>query len=78
MAARGKISVVRTKLPEKLDARGIKSKSWTSASGRPIGGKPVSRGALYLLLQNRTYLGEIVHKRESHPGEHAPIIDQPL
>src|SRR5947199_5773867 len=38
---------------EELDARGIKSKSWTSASGRPIGGKPFSRGALYLMLRNR-------------------------
>jgi DNA invertase Pin-like site-specific DNA recombinase len=28
---------------EELDARRIKSKSWTSASGRPIGGKPLSR-----------------------------------
>ena len=65
-------------LKEELDARRIKSKSWTSASGRPIGGMPLSRGALYLLLQNRTYLGEIVHKRESHPGEHAAIIDQLL
>jgi hypothetical protein len=65
-------------LKEELDARGIKSKSRTSASGRPIGGKPFSRGALYLLLQNRTYLGVIVHKCESHPGEHAPIIDQLL
>src|SRR6201987_1357816 len=63
---------------QELDARGIKSKSWTSASGRPIGGKPFSRGALYLMLQNRTYLGEIVHKGISHPGDHAPIIDQPL
>jgi DNA invertase Pin-like site-specific DNA recombinase len=61
-----------------LDARGIKSKSSTGASGRRIGGKPFSRGALYLILQNRTYLGEIVHKREAHPGEHTPIIDQPL
>ena len=65
-------------LKEELDARGIVSKSWTSASGRLIGGKPFSRGALYLMLQNRTYLGEIVHKGQSHPGEHVPIIDQPL
>ena len=65
-------------LKQELDARGIKSKSWTSASGRLIGGKPFSRGALYLMLQNRTYLGEIVHKGQSHPGEHVPIIDQPL
>src|SRR5436853_3155084 len=65
-------------LKEELEARGIKSKSWTSASGRLIGGKPFSRGALYLMLQNRTYLGEIVHKGQSHPGDHAPIIDQLL
>src|SRR6201995_3536496 len=65
-------------LKQELDARGINSKSWTSASGRLIGGKPFSRGALYLMLQNRTYLGEIVHKGQSHPGDHAPIIDRPL
>src|ERR1700758_2246920 len=65
-------------LKQELDAGGIKSKSWTSASGRPIGGKPFSRGALYLMLQNRTYLGEIVHRGQSHPGDHAPIVGQPL
>src|SRR5262249_533518 len=27
---------------------------------------------------NRIYRGEIVHKGQSHPGEHKPIIDQPL
>jgi hypothetical protein len=43
-----------------------------------VGGKSFSRGALYLMLQNRTYRGEIVHKGQFHPGEHTPIIDQPL
>ena len=62
-------------LKEKLDACGITSKSRTSASGRPIGGKPFSRGALYLILKNRTYLGEIIHKGQSRPGEHRPIVD---
>jgi site-specific DNA recombinase len=65
-------------LKEELEAQGSKSKSWTSAAGRVIGGKPFSRGALYLMLRNRTYRGEIVHKGQSHPGEHTPIIDQPL
>jgi site-specific DNA recombinase len=45
---------------------------------RLVGGKPFSRGALYLILQNRIYRGEIVHKGQSHRGEHPPIIDQPL
>jgi DNA invertase Pin-like site-specific DNA recombinase len=65
-------------LKAELEAQGRKSKSWTSAAGRLIGGKPFSRGALYLMLRNRTYRGEIVHKGQSHPGEHTPIIDQPL
>ncbi|MBV9375887.1 MAG: hypothetical protein JO320_12675, partial [Alphaproteobacteria bacterium] len=37
-----------------------------------------SRGALYLILQNRLYRGELVHKGQSHPGEHMAIIDKPL
>jgi len=65
-------------LKEELEAQGSKTKSWTSAAGRVIGGKPFSRGALYLMLRNRTYRGEIVHKGQSHPGEHPPIIDQTL
>src|SRR6202790_1003032 len=65
-------------LKAELEARGIRSKSWTSVSGRFVGGKPFSRGALYLMLQNRIYRGEIVHKGQFHRGEHTPIIDQPL
>ena len=65
-------------LKAELEAQGRKSKSWTSAAGRVIGGKPFSRGALYLMLRNRTYRGEIVHNGQSHPSEHPPIIDHPL
>src|SRR6202040_865459 len=65
-------------LKEELEARSIRSKLRTSASGRISGGKPFARGALYLMLQNRIYRGEIVHREQSHLGEHEPIIDQPL
>jgi DNA invertase Pin-like site-specific DNA recombinase len=65
-------------LKDELEAREIKSKTWTSASGRRDGGKPFSRGALYHVLQNHLYRGEIVHKGQPNPGEHTPIIDQPL
>ena len=65
-------------LNEELEAQGITSKCWMSTSGRLWGGKPFARGALYLMLQNRIYRGEIVHKERSYPGEHTPIIDQEL
>jgi site-specific DNA recombinase len=65
-------------LKDELAARNIRSKLRTSASGRISGGKPFARGALYLMLQNRIYRGEIVHREQSYLGEHEPIIDQPL
>ncbi len=65
-------------LKEELEAAGIRSKQWTSAAGRTRGGKPLARGALYLMLQNRIYRGEIVHKEQSYPGEHEVIIDPTL
>src|SRR4030081_2890176 len=42
-------------LREELEAQGIVGKCWTSASGKTWGGKPIGRGALYLILQNRLY-----------------------
>ena len=56
-------------LKDELEVQGSKSKSWTSAASRVIGVKLFSRGALYLMLRNHTYRGEIVHKGQSHPGE---------
>jgi site-specific DNA recombinase len=65
-------------LKAELEAHGIAGKSWTSASGKNRGGKPIGRGALYLMLQNRIYRGEIVHKDETYPGEHQAIIEPAL
>ncbi|ODS00681.1 resolvase [Methyloceanibacter methanicus] len=68
---------VRT-LKAELDAAGIRSKRRTFADGRVYGGHKLSRGALYLMLQNRIYRGEITHKGNAYPGEHKPIVDQAL
>jgi site-specific DNA recombinase len=65
-------------LRQELEAHGIRSKRWTSTVGRRWGGKPIVRGSLYRMLQNRIYRGEIVHKDQHYPGEHMPIIDKAL
>ena len=65
-------------LPQELEAAGVGSKSWVSTAGRRWGGKPIARGALYLMLQNRLYRGQIVHKEQSYPGEHEAIIEEAL
>ncbi len=65
-------------LKEELDRNGIVSKIRADRYGRQMGGKSLARGALYLMLQNRIYRGEIVHKDKSYPGQHAAIIPQDL
>ncbi len=61
-----------------LSTAGIVSKPRKAADGSPYGAQRFSRGALYLMLQNRIYRGEIVHKGKAFPGEHAAIVDEEL
>ena len=61
-------------LKGELDADGIVSKVRDYKTGRSAGGVPLARGAIYHMLQNRIYLGEIVHKDKSYPGQHEAII----
>jgi hypothetical protein len=67
-----------TLLCKELAAQGIVSKRREGAGGRLSGGQKLSRGALYLMLQNRIYCGEIKHKENAYPGQHEAIIDPDL
>src|ERR1039458_915433 len=67
-----------SKLKTRLDQEGIKSKKRTSVAGNQSGGTSYSRGALYDILQNPIYLGEIHHRGMNHPGEHALIVPREL
>ena len=63
-------------LKEDLDRRGVLSKRRTSKTGIESGGHSFSRGALYALLSNPIYVGEIRHKNLRHPGQHRAIVDR--
>jgi site-specific DNA recombinase len=65
-------------LKDELAAAGIRSKRRVRPDGTEYGGQELARGALYGMLQNRIYLGEIAHKGQSYPGEHPAIIEQQL
>ena len=65
-------------LKSDLDAKGTVSKPRTASDGARYGEKPLARGALYLMLQNQIYRGNIVHKDKSYPGEHEAIVDDGL
>jgi site-specific DNA recombinase len=65
-------------LKDELANAGIRSKLRARPDGTTYGGQKLSRGALYLMLQNRIYRGEVTHWGKSYPGEHRAIIEQPL
>jgi len=72
-----KLSSVRL-LKNELDRQGVVSKNRVSRKGSKSGGQPFSRGALYELLANPLYIGEIRHRNERHSGQHEPILKRRL
>jgi site-specific DNA recombinase len=66
------------KVRDELDHRSIVSKHRVSKAGARSGGVRFGRGALYQMLANPIYVGEIRHKQVSHPGQHEPIVERAL
>src|SRR5215510_9478135 len=61
-----------------LHKRRIVTKKRLLKSGEKVGGIPFTRGPLAHLLRNRFYIGEVVFKGETLPGEQPAIIDRKL
>jgi DNA invertase Pin-like site-specific DNA recombinase len=61
-----------------LKARNIRTKTRLLSTGTTRGGIPFGRGALYYLLSNHFYIGEVKYKNEILPGEQPPIMDRAL
>jgi len=61
-----------------LRERNIRTKTKQLATGATRGGIPFGRGALYYLLGNHFYIGEVKYKNEILPGEQPSIMDRAL
>jgi site-specific DNA recombinase len=61
-----------------LKKRNIRTKTRLLSTGATRGGIPFGRGALYYLLSNHFYVGEVKYKNEILPGEQPPIMDRAL
>ncbi len=61
-----------------LRERNIRTKTKQLATGATRGGIPFGRGALYYLLDNHFYIGEVKYKNEILPGEQPSIMDRAL
>jgi hypothetical protein len=61
-----------------LRERNIRTKTRRLSTGATRGGIPFGRGALYYVLSNHFYIGEVKYKNEILPGEQPPIMDRAL
>jgi site-specific DNA recombinase len=61
-----------------LKERNIQTKTRLLSTGATRGGIPFGRGALYYVLSNHFYIGEVKYKNEILPGEQPPIMDRAL
>ncbi|MFM7801663.1 MAG: recombinase family protein, partial [Limnohabitans sp.] len=67
-----------TTLMQELAVEGIKSKRWKTLAGQPKGGRPFDKNALYKMLNNRVYLGEMHYEGDWHASEHDAIVTPEL
>ena len=63
-------------LKQFLDSSTVVSKSREGGRWKGTQLGLFSRGALYRILKNHLYVGEIAHKEHVYHGEHEPIIDR--
>src|ERR1700689_2904622 len=61
-----------------LRERNIRTKTRQLSTGATRGGIPFGRGALYWVLSNHFYIGEVKYKNEILPGEQPAILDRAL
>lgn len=63
-------------LAAELEGQGVRSKKRVDRHGRPYGNQPMSRGAIYAILQNRLYVGDVAHRGQVYAGQHEGIVDR--
>ena len=65
-------------LKAELDRRELLSKIRIASNGTRSGGQSFYRGALYTVLRNPIYIGQIRHKGVCYPGMHEAIIERDI
>ena len=65
-------------LVRELQIEGHTTKVWVTQTGKRHDGKVIDQLALFTMLRNRLYLGEMTHKGQAFPGQHEPIVTPEL
>ena len=66
------------KLADTLKAEGFRTRVRTAKGGTTYGGCSPSNGALFKILTNPIYRGDVRHRETRYPGQHEAIVPQDL
>lgn len=67
-----------SQLREELKGQGIRSKVRTNAAENRYGGCSLTSGAVFTILTNPVYRGQIRHRDQVHPGQQDAIVSEEL
>jgi DNA invertase Pin-like site-specific DNA recombinase len=65
-------------LEKEFHSAGILTRRRELSTGKVIGGIPFTQGPIAHILKNRTYIGELNHRKNAYPADHAPIVSREL
>jgi DNA invertase Pin-like site-specific DNA recombinase len=66
------------KIAETLNAEGLRSKVFTTKTGKTMGGKHYTGRLIHNILTDAKYIGKIVHKGQAYDAEHPAILTKTL
>jgi site-specific DNA recombinase len=64
------------KVADCLNSEGLRTKVYRTKTGKQFGGEMWSARRVYDTLVDEKYIGRIVHKEVSYPGEHQAIVSE--
>jgi DNA invertase Pin-like site-specific DNA recombinase len=65
-------------LEQELNSAGILTRRRELSTGKVIGGIAFTSGPIAHILKNRTYIGQLNHRKNAYPADHAPIVSREL
>ena len=63
------------KVVKLCEQQGWRTKTWSTSTGRVMGGQPFAKPEISRLLRNALYVGKVRHHDKLYDGEHDAIID---
>ncbi|MBY0312870.1 MAG: recombinase family protein [Phycisphaerales bacterium] len=66
------------RVADACNQRGVRTKAWTTSSGKAVGGRMFDKSIISRILRNPLYIGKVPHHANIYDGEHEAIVSEDL